>query len=250
MKAFLLAGGLGERLRPLTLTMPKCLVPVNGAPLLDYWLDLCALHGITHVLLNVSQHPSLVIEYLDRREMHHARQSNLVSQPQVELLIEGAPRGTASTVAAARSWVEGEKAFWILYADMLTDVDLSEMAEFHARHDGVMTMGLFHAPVPTAVGIVEMEKDGRIVGFVEKPREPKSDLANAGLYLARPELLECIPEMPAGVQADFGHDVLPRIVGRMYGHVIEQFTLDIGTPEALDRAASLWASRRSVKRSA
>jgi mannose-1-phosphate guanylyltransferase len=101
------------------------------------------------------------------------------------------------------------------------------------------------------VGIVEMEQDGRIVSFIEKPQQPKSDLANAGIYLARPQVFDFIPaDAASGALVDFGHDVLPRIVGRMYGHVIEQFTLDIGTPEALDRAASLWASCGSVKRSA
>jgi mannose-1-phosphate guanylyltransferase len=237
MKAFLLAGGLGERLRPLTLTMPKCLVPVNGVPILAFWLDLCADHGITHVLLNVSQHPALVRDYLQQRS----------GLPHVELLVEDAPRGTAGTVAAAREFVDGEDDFWVLYSDMLTDVDLSAMSAAHRRHDGVLTMGLFHAPVPSAVGIVDLAEDGRILRFTEKPQQPTSDLANAGIYLARPELLDRIP---SGTLVDFGHHVLPALVGRMYGHVIEEFALDIGTPEALTLAASAWASRRTVRRSA
>lgn len=237
MKAFLLAGGLGERLRPLTLTMPKCLVPVNGAPLLDLWLDLCVAHGVTDVLLNVSQHPALVREYLQRRS----------GPPRVRLLIEDAPRGTAGTVAAARAFVEGEEDFWIFYSDMLTDVDLTEMAARHYQHDGVMTMGLFHAPVPTAVGIVDLAPDGRILGFTEKPTHPASDLANAGIYLARAELLSHIPDGPL---VDFGHHVFPRLTGRMVGHVIEQFALDIGTPEALAMAATRWAARLPARRTA
>jgi len=238
MKAFLLAGGLGERLRPLTLTMPKCLVPVNGVPLLDIWLELCARHGITDVLLNVSQHPQLVRDFLKQRTG---------KLPRVELLVEAAPRGTAGSVAAAHAFAEGESDFWILYSDMLTDVDLTAMADAHRQHDGVLTMGLFHAPVPTAVGIVDLAQDGKILGFTEKPTHPKSDLANAGIYLARPELLA---QIPRGSLVDFGHHVLPKLTGRMYGHVIEQFALDLGTPEALAAAAHAWAARVPARRSA
>jgi mannose-1-phosphate guanylyltransferase len=238
MKAFLLAGGLGERLRPLTLTMPKCLVPVNGVPLLDIWLDLCARHGITDVLLNVSQHPHLVREHLRRRGS---------SLPRVELLIEAAPRGTAGSVAAGHEFVAGEPDFWIFYSDMLTDADLTALAEAHHRHDGVLTMGLFHAPVPTAVGIVDLAEDRRIRGFVEKPAHPVSDLANAGIYLARPELLTRIPR---GSLVDFGHHVFPQLTGRMYGHVIEQFALDLGTPQALAAASRAWAMHVPARRSA
>lgn len=231
MKAFLLAGGLGERLRPLTLTMPKCLVPVNGTPLLDLWLDLCVEHGITEVLLNVSQHPTLVRDHLQRTRR---------TTPHVELLVEAAPRGTAGTVAAASSFVAGEEDFWILYSDTLTDANLTAMAETHRRHDGVLTMGLFHAPVPSAVGIVDLAEDGRITGFTEKPSHPTTDLANAGMYLARQPLLTAIPE---GSLVDFGHHVFPALAGRMYGHVIDEYVLDIGTPPALAAAEQTWAGR-------
>jgi mannose-1-phosphate guanylyltransferase len=238
VKAFLLAGGRGERLRPLTLALPKCLVPVNGVPLLDIWLDLCARHGITDVLVNVSQHPLLVERHL---------QGRLHVPPRVELLIECVPRGNAGTVAAARAFIEREDDFWILYSDMLTDVDLTAMASAHQQHDGVLTMGLFHAPVPTAVGIVDLAEDGRIMGFTEKPTHPTSDLANAGIYLTRPELLDRIPRRSL---VDFGQDVFPALAGRMFGHVIEQFALDIGTPEALAMATTAWTTHRAVRRSA
>jgi mannose-1-phosphate guanylyltransferase len=237
VKAFLLAGGLGERLRPLTLTRPKCLVPINGTPLIEIWLDLCALHGITDVLLNVSQHPALVRDYLDRRS----------GPPRVELLIESAPRGTAGTVREARAFVEDGEDFWILYSDTLTDANLSAMAAAHQKNDGVLTMGLFHAPVPTAVGIVDLASDGRIVAFTEKPEMPMSDLANAGICLARTELLARIPQGPL---VDFGHHVFPGLIGRMFGHVIDGYVLDIGTPTALAAAETTWAERAPSRRSA
>jgi mannose-1-phosphate guanylyltransferase len=237
VKAFLLAGGLGERLRPLTLTRPKCLVPINGVPLLEIWLDLCAQHGITDVVVNVSQHPALVSDYLAHRS----------GPPQVELLIESAPKGTAGTVRDARAFVGAGEDFWILYSDTLTNANLTALAETHRQHDGIMTMGLFHAPVPTAVGIVECAESGRILSFTEKPAHPIGDLANAGICLARTELLARIPQGPL---VDFGLHVFPDLVGQMFGHVIEDFVLDIGTPAALAAAETTWATGVPSRRSA
>ena len=235
MRAFLLAGGRGERLRPLTISTPKCLVAVNGVPLLHIWLDLLAHEGITHVFLNVSHHVEQVREFLAARR----------GSPRVELFVEPEPRGNAGTVSAHAEFVAGEESFWIFYADNLTNMPLAPMLETHRRHDGVLTLGLFRAPDPKAAGIVDMEPDGRIVAFVEKPEAPRSDLANAGVYLARRELFDSFP-LGAAV-LDFGHDVFPRLVGRMYGHVIEAFLMDIGTPVSLERAAREWSQIGQTK---
>jgi mannose-1-phosphate guanylyltransferase len=235
VRAFLLAGGLGERLRPLTLTTPKCLVPVNGRPLLAYWLDLCGAEGVTDILVNVSQHPQQVFDFLARR----------AGPPRVQVVIESAPSGTAGIVAAQRAFVENEESFWVFYADNLTDVSLQDMLATHRRHDGLMTVGLFRAPVPEAAGIVELDAGGRIVGFEEKPPRPKGNLANGGIYVARRGVLDRIPTRPGVV--DFGHDVLPALVGEIYGHVIEQFLMDIGTPSALASASEAWARHQGTR---
>ncbi len=137
MKAFLLAGGRGERLRPLTLSCPKCLVPINGVPLLGIWLDRCRQEGVDGVLLNVSHHAEQVREFLARR----------VEPPRVELVVETEPRGTAGTVSANRWFVEGDETFWIIYADNLTDLSLGAMLATHRANRGVLTMALCHAPI-------------------------------------------------------------------------------------------------------
>ena len=232
MKAFLLAGGRGERLLPLTLTCPKCLVPINGVPLLGFWLDRCAQEGIDDVLLNVSHHAGRVREFLAIRS----------GPPRVELVVEAQPRGTSGTVSANRRFVQGEESFWVIYADNLTDLSLRDMLAAHRRHTGVLTMALFRAPDPSAAGIVETAPDGRIVSFEEKPTQPRGDLASAGIYLARTDLLGHLPQATSRV-VDFGFDVLPRLVGKMYGHVIDGFFADIGTPTALVRASAAWANR-------
>ena len=231
MKAFLLAGGRGERLRPLTLSCPKCLVPINGVPLLEIWLDHCSREGIAEVLVNVSHHANVVRDYFAARS----------GPPSVTLVVEEEPQGTAGTVWANRWFVDGEESFWVLYADNLTGVSLPCMLATHRRHTGPLTMGLFHAPVPSAAGIVQMDGTGRIVAFEEKPARPAGDLANAGIYLVRSGVFsEVRGPSTAGQVLDFGFHVLPALVGRMYGHVIEEFFIDIGTPEALERASAEW----------
>jgi NDP-sugar pyrophosphorylase family protein len=115
------------------------------------------------------------------------------------------------------------------------------MLDAHRRHVALLTMALFQAPDPSAAGIVDVDPDGRIVSFEEKPARPRSDLASAGIFLARSRLLRELPQA-AGRVVDFGFDVLPRLVGRMYGHVIDGFIADIGTPAALARASAAWAT--------
>lgn len=233
MKAYLLAGGRGERLRPLTLDIPKCLVPIAGSPLLGLWLDLCGREGVTDVLVNVSHHEDQVRAFLGAR----------TGGPRVTLVTEPEPLGSARTVLQQRHFVHGEESFWIFYADNLTDMGLAPMAATHRTHDMVLTMGLFHAPNPRAAGIVQLDGRGRVVAFHEKPEHPQGDLANAGVYLARPSLFDLIPTAPGVV--DFGVDVLPTLVGRMAGHVIEDFLVDIGTPAALAEASRAWHERHA-----
>lgn len=229
MKAYLLAGGRGERLLPLTRSTPKCLVPIAGRPLLGLWLDLLDREGVTDVLVNISHHVDQVERFLGERS----------SGPRVQLVVEEEPRGNAGTVSAQASFAADVESVWVFYADNLTNMSLGPMWQRHARHDGLLTMGLFHAPNPRAAGIVTLDSDGRIVAFTEKPEVPASDLANAGVYLLRREALGLLP--PAVGVVDFGHHVFPRLLGRMYGHVIDAFLMDIGTPSALQAAEVEWA---------
>lgn len=234
MKAFLLAGGLGTRLFPLTRAIPKCMVSIGETPLLAIWFDHLTQNGITEVLVNVSQHVQVVERFLASRTWDLT----------VHLEVEHEPRGNAGTIAARRDFVAGEERFFVLYSDNLTDVSLQPLVDLHARHDDPITIGLFRAPVPQAAGIVELSEAGRVLAFEEKPRAPKSNLANAGLYLARPSIFDAIPTSPSVI--DFGHDVFPRLTGRMYGCALDGFFMDIGTPESLRAAAALWEQRREV----
>src|SRR6476659_5998605 len=133
MKAFLLAGGLGERLRPMTDRMPKCLAPINGVPLLEIWLDLCADHQIESVLVNVSRHADMVEAFLQERDWGL----------DVRLVSETTPLGNAGTVLANREFIRGEDSFFIFYADNLVDASFSGLLAFHGTHSGALSMALF-----------------------------------------------------------------------------------------------------------
>ena len=231
MKAFLLAGGLGERLRPLTDRTPKCLVPINGVPLLAIWLDLCNRSGIDSVLINVSRHGDQVEEFLHTEDV----------PIDVQVVREKEPVGNAGSVLANRDFVRGEDNFFILYGDNLTDVSLSRLLAFHRGHNGPLTMGLFRTATPMSAGIVDLAPDGRIHGFQEKPAQPAGNLANAGIYVSRQALFEAIPDGRPVV--DFGTDVFPGLIGQLYGQVVDGYLLDIGTPTALAQARRDWASR-------
>ena len=223
MKAYLLAAGEGTRLGQLTKTIPKCLVPIKGKPLLDYWLRLCERYGISHLLLNLHHLPDLVEEFLDSTSY----------RLKIKTFYEERLLGSAGTIAVNRDFVAGEEAFFILYADNLTDVNLQKMRKFHMNHGGICTIGLFKANNPKECGIAELNADGLVVDFVEKPDHPKSDLANAGVYIANPGIFDYIPKREV---VDLGFDVLPRLVGKMYGYLIREYLLDVGTWENYEKA--------------
>lgn len=234
MKAFLLAAGKGTRLRPLTDTTPKCLLPICGKPLLSIWLELLERHGISDVLINTHHHAEQVESFLRCRQGHH-RLNIRISHEEVLL-------GSAGTLWSNRDFVSGEQAFLIAYADNLTNADLTDLFRVHRRtlqHGGILTMALFHAPHPSACGIASIDPEGRITAFEEKPRNPRSDLANAGIYVASDAIFEVIPHPVApGASGilDIGHDVLPLLVHRMFGTVLNAYLRDIGTPESYQAA--------------
>ena len=224
-KALLLAGGLGTRLRPLTETVPKCLVPVAGRPMLDYWLDALERAGIGEVLLNTHHLRDQVRDWMDRANA--ARGVRVTEAWEPELL------GSAGTVTANRSWADDADEIVVIYADNLSTVDLGALLAFHRGHAEPMTMLLFRTAYPKQCGIATLDAGGLVTTFVEKPEDPESDLANAGLYVLDASAWREIADMGA---FDFGFDVIPRFVGRMKGMAFDGYHRDIGTHEALAAA--------------
>ncbi len=237
MKAYLLAAGLGTRLKPYTDKTPKCMMPICGRPLLEIWLQLLAAHGIEQVLINLHHHAGQVRDFLQR----YSRRQSL---PRIESVYEPVLLGSAGTLWANRDFVAGEDDFLIAYADNLTRVDLTKMIDTHRvfrSMGGVLTMGVFRAPDPAACGIVTCDRQDRIVAFVEKPRRPPGNLANGGIYLAGSQLWDRFPSPDqTGEPFDLGHHVLPQLVGEMFAYKINEFLMDIGTPENWALAQQKW----------
>jgi mannose-1-phosphate guanylyltransferase len=227
VKAFLLAAGIGSRLRPITDVTPKCMLDIDDRPLLDIWLDAFGRAGVDEVLLNLHHLPEVVRRYL----------AAYAGRPAVRMFYEPELLGSAGTLAANRRWVDGEEFFLVCNADNLTDFDLRLLVDAHLRHDAIATLTVFHSTNPSAGGVVELDATGRVTGFVEKPSHPVSDLINAGMYAFHPSLLDEITGTPP---KDIGYDLLPRLVGRARAVLVEAYFRDIGTPEAYRLARKEW----------
>lgn len=227
MKAFLLAAGNGTRLRPLTDSIPKCLASIRGTPLLDIWLQWCAMYGISQIIMNSHAHSEAVRRHLDT--YHGPVEVTLTTE--VELL------GSAGTLHENRSFVAGEEEFAVLYADVLTNCRFDMVLDCHRSHNAPVTVGTYRVPNPTDCGIIVTDDSGRVVEFTEKPHSPKTDTAFSGILVGGPAFLDRIPR---SVPADIGFDVLPAFVGEMFASPIGEYVLDIGTTAKYDQAQKEW----------
>lgn len=228
MKAFLLAAGLGTRLRPLTNNTPKCLIPINGRPLLEYWIELMEKHGITEVLISLHHLADQVRNFLENSKL-----TSITFQffEESELL------GSGGSLRENKKFVSDEENFFILYADNLTNINLTKLLEFHILKKQQFTMALNRVGDPARCGIAELDENGIVTSFIEKPKNPTSNLANAGVYVAKPEILNLLS---ATKIADIGYDLLPQLIGKMAGWETKNYLIDIGTLENLARAEKEW----------
>ncbi|MBU0509311.1 nucleotidyltransferase family protein [bacterium] len=231
MKAILLAAGLGTRLGSLTNKTPKCLLPIGGVPLLGHWLRLLEQCGVSEALVNLHHHADSVRDYL----------STVKTTVHVTTFFEPELLGSAGTIRAVWDFVASEEDFFIIYADNLAILDLARLWAFHERmKQPLLSAVAYPTDEPRRCGILELADDGRVVSFEEKPECPRSNSANAGIHVANGKLWEWLPET---TPADFGFHVLPRLVGRMYGYVTDEYIQDIGTPESYVRAQQAWETR-------
>lgn len=230
MKAFLLAAGTGSRLRPITETTPKCMLIIGDKPLLDIWLDALADAGVDEVLVNLHHLPDVVRSHVAAR----------AGGPAVRLVFEPALLGSAGTLAANRSWVAEEEMFLACNADNLTDFDVGSLAERHRKTGAIATLTVFHSERPSAGGVVELDSADTVIGFHEKPREPVSDLTNAGMYAFHPSVLERIGGAPP---VDIGYHLLPQLVGEAKAMPVEGYFRDVGTIDDYRRAREEWPAR-------
>ena len=226
MRALLLAAGLGTRLRPLTDSMPKCLVPIQGQPLLGIWLERLTKAGLGPFLVNT--------HYLSEQV-----ESFLVASPfrsKVSLVHESELRGTAGTLIANLNFFEGMDGM-LIHADNYCMADLQAFIQAHLQRppECLLTMMTFRTTDPSSCGIVELDSRGVVIGFHEKVNKPPGNLANGAVYIFGAELMSRLGSDLHGV-SDFSTEVLNRLVGQIYSYETSEIFLDVGTPETYQRA--------------
>jgi len=239
MKAVIMAGGEGSRLRPLTLARPKPLLPVVNRPVLGHILYLLKQHGIVDVVMTLQY---LAAQIQDSYGDGRALGMN------IEYVIEESPLGTAGSVKNAQALL-GNEPFLVIGGDALTDFDLTAFTRFHRERDAVLTMALFRVSDPLEYGVINVHEDGRVAQFLEKPTwgEVISDTVNTGIYIVQPEVLDRIPE---GQRVDWSQDVFPEMLAcneALYGYIAGGYWCDIGTLSEYRRAnADLLSGRLNL----
>jgi mannose-1-phosphate guanylyltransferase/phosphomannomutase len=227
MKAVIMAGGEGTRLRPLTANQPKPMLPVGNRPIMEHIVRHVRDHGVKDIVVTVQFLASQVRNYFgDGSDM----------DVDLAYATEPTPLGTAGSVRNAAEML-GE-TFMVISGDALTDIDLNEVVGFHRRRGALATVVLKRMPNPLEFGIVITQEDGRIERFLEKPHwgQVFSDTINTGIYVLEPEVFEHIPD---GQPSDFAADVFPKLLGQgapLFGFVADGYWEDVGSLEAYQRA--------------
>lgn len=221
MRALLLAAGLGTRLRPITNTTPKCLVPINGQALLAIWLQRLAQAGIGPFLVNTHHLSGQVKAFVEASPY----------RKDISLVHERDLLGTAGTLVANLDFFDGADGL-LIHADNYCLADFSEFLQAHRSRPSecVMTMMTFRTDTPSSCGIVELDARGVVVGFHEKVAHPPGNLANGAVYILAADLLQRLGAELRDV-TDFSAEVLGRLVGEIYSYETTATFLDIGTPE-------------------
>lgn len=226
MRALLLAAGYGTRLRPLTDNLPKCLVPIRGRPLLDYWLELLIAGGIEAVLVNTHHFADQVSEFVGTSRWSH----------RVTLVHEENLLGTGGTVLRNRAFFHND-AFLVAHADNLTRFDVRAFIARHANRPAsvVMTMMTFASDTPQTCGIVVEDDRGIVQEFHEKVPNPPSNRANAAVYIFEPEIIGFLESLGKPI-IDLSTEVLAHYLGRICTYFNADYHRDIGSPEGLRKA--------------
>jgi mannose-1-phosphate guanylyltransferase len=224
-----LVGGFGTRLRPLTLTSPKQMLPVAGRPMIEDVLAHLRHHGVDEVVLSLGYKPDAFTE---------AYPDATCAGVRLTYVVEPEPLDTAGAIAFAAREAGIAERFLVVNGDVLTDLDVSALVEFHEAAGAEGTIALTKVEDPSQFGVVPTEPDGRVIAFVEKPPrdEAPTDLINAGYYVLEPSVVD---RVPAGRKVNIERETFPAMVadGGLYARPDGAYWLDVGTPERLLQAS-------------
>jgi NDP-sugar pyrophosphorylase family protein len=227
MQALILAGGKGTRLRPLTVYTPKPIVPVMNRPFLLYQIDILAKAGIKDIVLSLSYQPDKIEDLLGDGSDYGVH---------LTYVTEPSPMGTGGAYRYAADWLTETSV--VLNGDILTDVDLSAIIEFHREKSSSATLTLTRVKDPSGFGLVQTDEESRVLRFLEKPKAEDAakqnvNTVNAGIYVLEPSILDLIP---AGEARSFEYDVFPAILEKgkpFFGFVMEDgYWRDLGNPKS------------------
>lgn len=230
MKAIILAGGEGTRLRPLTYKIPKALIPIGEKTLTEHVFDILKRYDIKDIILSVSYKKEMIKDYFG-----DGKNSGL----NISYIEEPEPLGTAGPlIILNRQNKQLKETFFMINGDNLFDLNLKEMLEFHKKNNGAATIALSRVGDPRSYGVAVLEGD-RIVEFIEKPKNPPSNYINSGYYILEPLVFEIIKDKE---RAMIEKDIFPVLAkqGRLFGFKSDNLWFDTGTYERYEQVKKEW----------
>ena len=229
MKAILLAAGFGTRLRPLTNSIPKCLVPIKGKPLLQIWLERLSASGVGSFLINTHYLSDQVEAFVNTSPFKN----------QIELVHESQLLGTAGTLGANSNFFTHDDGL-LIHADNYCLADFGSFIEAHKSRPKIcmMTMMTFTTNQPEMCGIVDKNENNILTGFFEKVKNPPGNEANGAIYCLSHKLIRLMKTEFIST-SDFSTEIIPRLLGKIYIHHSDKILIDIGSPEQYEKAQRL-----------
>ncbi|MFH1637269.1 MAG: sugar phosphate nucleotidyltransferase [Candidatus Woesearchaeota archaeon] len=225
-KALLLAGGKGTRFKPITDEIPKPMIPLQGKPILQHTIELLRKYNVTEIYLSVGYKADKIKEYFGDGSKFGVR---------ITYIEEDKPLGTGGPLRLAKPYLT--ETFVMCNADELKDIDLIDMFIFHRENNAKVTIALTTVDDPSAYGVAKLQGN-KIIEFLEKPKNPPSNLINAGLYIIEPDVVSLVPEGHSMVEKD----IFPKIAkdGRLYGYSFTGQWFDTGNMDRYAKALKHW----------
>lgn len=229
-KAVILAGGEGVKMRPFTYEMPKAMLPVHGRPILEHIIDLLRSYEIRDIIILIGPLGEKIKNYFGNGSKYGVK---------ITYLREKKAAGTAQPLLLAKKYLKNQP-FLLFYGDVLADIDLQGLIDFHQQTGGIATVALTSVAEPSPYGVAKL-RGNRILGFEEKPkkRPSLSRLISAGIFLLEPEIINYIPKKE---YSRLEKDILPKLAkeGKLFGYPFEGQWFDVGTPEIYERVLKEW----------
>lgn len=214
MKAVIMAGGKGTRLLPLTKDIPKPMVKIIDKPVLEHTIELLKKHGITEIAITLGYMPDAIVDYFGDGKKWNV---------DITYFIEEEPLGTAGGVKRTHNFVSND--FLVISGDAYTEIDLTKALRFHFAKDSIFTLIAQPHQHPLGLGTLEIDVNSRVSAFIEKPDKVYPSLINTGIYIINKNVLQLIPD---GFY-DFGRQLIPELLGKVYAYVDYAYWSDIGT---------------------